>query len=211
MECLLLLAFDLAVLIDGEGHLAVLDFDDDRRINSLREFTLRTLYGHYIILKRNVYTCRDVNRQFTNSRHIVLLVLIYVAKNITANLECGSFLVSHYTFGRGDDGDSKSVNYAGHLTVAGVLTHTGSGNTLEALDGTDLGLGVVLERDLDGALRTIFHKLEVEDVTFVEENLGDVLLEVRSGNLYHAVLGLDGVAQSGEVVCYRISHCFVIV
>ena len=115
-------------------------------------------------------------------------------------------LVGHYTFGRGDDSDTQSINHARHFTVTGVLTHTGRRNSLEALDCAHFRGGIVLQGNFDSALGTIVLKLEVEDIALVEENLRDFLLQVRRRNFYNTMLSLDRVAKAGQKVCYGISH-----
>ena len=93
--------------------------------------------------------------------------------------------------------------------MAEINSVTGTADTLEALDGVHAVYGVILEGDFDCARRGLtFNELVVEDVALLEENLGDLLLEVGGRNLDHTVLGLDGIPQSCQIICYWICHCF---
>ena len=108
-----------------------------------------------------------------------ILQLIYVAKNLAADLQVGSLFVCHNTFGRGNDGDTKSVNNSRHVFVAGVAAETRGGYSLKTLDGVLTRGGVILQGHLDSTLRTILDELVVQDVTLLEEDLRDFLLQVR--------------------------------
>ena len=77
------------------------------------------------------------------------------------------------------DGDAESVQYAGHIFVTGVTAKTRARHALEVFDCIDLVDGVILEGDLDDAGGIFaFLELVVEDVALVEEDLGDLLLQV---------------------------------
>ena len=57
----------------------------------------------------------------------------------------------------------------------------------------------------DGALMSSIVKFEVEDVSFVEQNSGHLLLHIRSWNLHDFVTGHLRIADASQVICYRIS------
>ena len=63
---------------------------------------------------------------------------------------------------------------------------------------------MVLEGDLDGALGTVLHKLVGEDVSLVEEDLGDLLLDVGRGDFDHFVAGHLPIADARQKICDRI-------
>ena len=65
--------------------------------------------------------------------------------------------------------------------------------------------GVVLQGDADGALSTVVNDLEGLDVALVQQDLSDALLHVGSGNIHGLVLGIVGVADTGEHIGNRIS------
>ena len=68
VECLLLLGINsIILLVDGKCYMSVFYVYNDRRIDLLCKLTLRTFYGHYIILCRHGDARGDVNRQFTYS------------------------------------------------------------------------------------------------------------------------------------------------
>ena len=51
---------------------------------------------------------------------------------------------------------------------------------------------------MDHALGTVFHQLESLDITLVQQNLGNGLLHVGSGDVDGVVLGVVRVADAGE-------------
>ena len=115
MESLFLLWFNSIIsFINSESDFVIFDCDDDGRINSLAELTLRSFYRHYIILQGNCYTCRDVNRQFTYSRHFVPPKLINIAKNFTTNLK----ISSSFVVGDGKGVIGYGLGKAGEVTAA---------------------------------------------------------------------------------------------
>ena len=68
VESLFLLEVNGAVLIDGEGHMTILDSNIDRLVDFLSELTLGTLNGnHTVLILSNGNACRNTNWQFSYS------------------------------------------------------------------------------------------------------------------------------------------------
>ena len=105
----------------------------------------------------------------------------------------------------------RPLSTRGMSLYAGVLAESRTRHAMQVLDGVDPVDRVILEGDLDDALRSLsFLKLVVEDVALVKQDFGDLLLNFRRWTFHHAVSRTDGIPQSGQIICYWISHCFVV-
>ena len=119
-------------------------------------------------------------------------------------MRCASSLVGHDALGSGYDRDAETTQHAGQLVGAHIDAQAGLGHAAQAGDNLLLA-GVVLQGDADGALSTVVNDLEGLDVALVQQDLSDALLHVGSGNIHGLVLGIVGVADTGEHIGNRIS------
>ena len=119
-------------------------------------------------------------------------------------MRCASSLVGHDALGSGYDRDAETTQHAGQLVGAHIDAQAGLGHAAQA--GDDLLLaGVVLQGDADDALGTVLHDLEGLDVALIQQDLSDALLHVGSRNVDGLVLGVVGVADTGQHIGNRIS------
>ena len=132
--------------------------------------------------------------------------LINIAYDLTADILLFGFFVRDDSLRCGQDGDAESVQDAGHLIDADILTHTGSGNALNLLDSGHLGLRMVLKCDLDGVERLALDHLVAEDVALLAQDLGNGNLHLGGRDLDDLLTGAVSVANPGQVICNWISH-----
>ena len=79
-------------------------------------------------------------------------LLVYVAEDLAADVLLASLGIGHDTLRRREDGDTQTVQYAGHLRYRRITAKTRTADTLQVLDGVGLGSCVPLQRDLDGGV-----------------------------------------------------------
>ena len=137
----------------------------------------------------------------------MLVFLVDVAQNLAAYVLSAGSGIGHDALRRGEDGDTQTVLYAGHVGHRYVLAQTGTADALKILDGVGLGGCVPLQSDLDGRVTLlVVVELVSQNVTLLEENLRDCLLNLRAGSFNHFVVGFHRVSNSREKIRNRIRH-----
>jgi len=122
---------------------------------------------------------------------------------------CASSLIGHDALGSGNDGDAKALENLRQLRSAGVDTQARLGDA--AKTGNDLLLvAQVLQGDVDHALLAVLLNGVCLDIALVEQDLGNVLLEVGSGDIHSFVLCRVRIPDSGEHICNGIGDLHVI-
>ena len=119
-----------------------------------------------------------------------------------------SLLVGHNALGSGNDGDAQTLENLGQLIGAGVDTQAGLGNTLQPGEGRLL-LAQILQGDVNDALVAVVLQREGLDVALIQQNLGNGLLQVGSGDIHGFVLCAVRIADAGQHVCYGIGDLHV--
>jgi hypothetical protein len=61
--------------------------------------------------------------------------------------------------------------------------------------------GSVLEGNTNDALLAVLNDLEILNITFLEKDLSDGLLEVGCGNIYRFMLSVVSISNSGKHIC----------
>jgi len=126
---------------------------------------------------------------------------------------CTSSLVGHDALRGGYDRNTKTTQHTGQLIGTHIHTQTGLGHTAQT--GDDLLLaGIVLQGDADDALGTIVDELEVLDIALIQQDLSDALLHVGGRDVNGLMLGIVGVADTGQHIGNRISDvhtCFLLI
>ena len=113
-------------------------------------------------------------------------------------------LISHDALRGGNDCGAQALHDLGHILAVGVDAQAGLGHAAQA--GDDLLLaGIVLQGDADNALGTVVDNLEGLNVALIQQDLSDALLHVGSRNVDGLVLGVVGVADTGQHIGNRIS------
>lgn len=123
-------------------------------------------------------------------------------------MKLAGFFVCHYSFGGGENGNTQAIEYFGQFVRGDVLAEAGAADALEGDHSGQLGGGVVFQGDFDGSLNVVVHEFVSLNIAFLVQYFGDLLLEVRGRNFHDTVVGVDGITQPGQVICYWVSHCF---
>ena len=113
-------------------------------------------------------------------------------------MAAAGFDARHHPAGGGDDGDAEAAEDAGNVLPPAELAESGLGVAPDAADD-GLGVLVVFQGDAQDLARVALD-LEVDDVTFVLEHLGDIRLHAGRGHLDDFKAGALCVADSGEHV-----------
>jgi len=115
-----------------------------------------------------------------------------------------SSLVGHDALRSGYDGNAQAAQNAGQLVGAHINPQTGLGHAAQTGDNLLLA-GIVLQSDADHALGAVLDDLEGLDIALVQQNLSDALLHVGGRNVNGLMLGVVGVADTGQHISNRIS------
>ena len=118
--------------------------------------------------------------------------------DFAADMELTGLLVGHDALGCGHDGDTQAAQHPGQLLGAGIHAQAGLGHPAQVGDDLLLAGLDVLQGDADDALGPVADGLEVLDIALVQQNLGDGLLHVGSGDIHGVMLGVVRVADAGE-------------
>src|SRR3954451_17096261 len=107
-----------------------------------------------------------------------------------------------------DDREAEAAEHLRETGALGVDAQTGLADPSDARDRA-LPVTAVLEGDgqhlLDLTLLGVLHR-ERGDVTLLLEDLRDALLDLAVRHRHRVVVGLVGVAQTGQHVCDRVGH-----
>jgi len=128
-----------------------------------------------------------------------------IAENLTANALAARLAAGHDTLRGGHDGDAESALDATDLIAANVHAAAGTRDALQVADRR-LVVGAVLQVHAENPLTVLLGRLVVGDIALVLEDAGDLRLELRSRNIKLLVTGPDGVADTGQKVCYWIGE-----
>ena len=124
------------------------------------------------------------------------LPLINVAEDLATDIFLASLLIGHDSFRSRKNSYAESVQYAGHFGNRSVFAQTRTAYSFKILDSTYLGLGVVLQSDLDCCM-ALFVGIELvgQDVALFIENLGDLLLNFLTWCFNHLMVGFHRVSN----------------
>ena len=106
----------------------------------------------------------------------------------------------------GDNSDTETAENAGKVGAFGVFTKTGSGDAFNTGDNF-LSIGTELKFDGQDTLLIVLGEREIFDETFLLKNVGDSDFDIGSGNFYLIMVDGIGIANAGEHISNRISHC----
>ena len=90
----------------------------------------------------------------------------------------------------------------------GIHSQAGLGDAAQAGDDLLL-LGQVLEGDVDHALVAVIDHGVGLDVALVQQNLGNSLLQIGSGDIHGFVLCRVRIPDTGQHICYGIGDLHV--
>ena len=119
-----------------------------------------------------------------------------------------SLLVGHNALGSGNDSDTQTLQDLGQLLGTGIHSQAGLGDAAQAGDDLLL-LGQVLEGDVDHALVAVIDHGVGLDVALVQQNLGNSLLQIGSGDIHGFVLCRVRIPDTGQHICYGIGDLHV--
>src|SRR6185369_4021335 len=105
------------------------------------------------------------------------LALINLAEQFAADAFFTGSTAGHHAFGRGQNVDAQSAEYARNLAARHVHPATGTRNALDVSHGRLIG-GRVLEIDLDGLLSALFRQLKVDDIALFSQDAGDLSFQL---------------------------------
>src|ERR1700712_2723035 len=128
-----------------------------------------------------------------------------VGEDFPAHLLLGGLPVGQQT-GRGrDDGDAEASEDLRQLGGTRVDAQAGLGDAADAGDRA-LTVRAVLERDNQRLADGGVGGGPGADVALLDEDVGDVPLQLRKGHHDLVVVGRVGVADSGQEIRYRVCH-----
>jgi hypothetical protein len=109
-------------------------------------------------------------------------------------------LVCHHPFGRGNNGNPKTIEHPGKLVGTDIIPQSRAAGPFQFLDGWLLGYRMVLEGYLDDALLIVILKFIIQDIPHLKKDLGNIFLDIRSRDLHNAVAGLEAIPDSGQII-----------
>ena len=105
------------------------------------------------------------------------LRLVDVAQHLAAHVLLAGLGVGHDAFRGRNDGDTQTVQHAGHVRNRRIAAQTRAADALEVLDGVGLGGGIPLQSDFDRRVSLlVLVEFVSENVTLLVEDLGYLLL-----------------------------------
>src|SRR5450759_549240 len=121
----------------------------------------------------------------------------HVAKYFAAEAALAGILARHHALRRRDDSDSETAVDTRNLAAGGVDPQTRLADAVEAGDHR-LALGGVSEVHADLGAHAFGHGLEVFDVAFRLQHVGDGELHLRGRHIGEVVTGNERVADASE-------------
>src|SRR4051812_35601101 len=126
------------------------------------------------------------------------------AQDLAADAVLARLAVGHHALRRRDDGDAQAVHDLRDRVAALVDAQAGAADALDALD--DGPAGVVLQRDLELALRAVGAHREAVDVALVLQHLRDRDLQLRRRHRDDRLLDELRIADARQHVGDGITH-----
>jgi len=105
-------------------------------------------------------------------------------------MQTSGLLVGNQPTGGGDDGDAQSVKHPRELIGTDILPQTGTADAFQIGNRTLFGDRVILQCNLDDSGRFVVLKLVIQNITFLEKDLGDVPFQFGSGDLHHLMVAI---------------------